>query len=156
MHPLEMLNFVLTVRCGSRWNIFERSNDADVSLASLFWKWTLYLSLRFARPRYVDDGVLAMVSPCRLTVLVDVELNMAYSVFDGFICRSYSRAHLSTCIHSICRFRFESASNTRSSAYSSQFMRGRPRICSPVPNLLLHVNQLVACCIQGFGDGDDR
>ena len=76
--------------------MLERANDADVAFSNLFWKWTLYLSFLFARPRYVDDDLLAMVSPCRVIVLNVGVLNIAYSVFAGFMRKSYSRAHFLT------------------------------------------------------------
>ena len=59
----------------------------------------------------MDDDLLAMVSPCSVIVLNVGALNMAYSVFAGFIYKSYSRAHISTWFHSSCRLRFESASS---------------------------------------------
>ena len=113
--------------------MLDSANDAEVAFSSLFWKWTLYLSFLFASPRYVDDGLLAMVSPCNVIVLNVGALNMAYSVLEVLIRRSYSRAHISTWCHSSCRFRFESASSTRSSAYSRELILGSPCSLSPVP-----------------------
>ena len=94
------------------------------------------MSCFFARPRYVADGLLVIVSPANLIVAVVVDpLKIAYSVLDVFIFRSYSLAHISTWFHSICRFLFESARSTRSSAYSKQFILSSPCSLSPVPCL---------------------
>ena len=143
MQALVILSLVLTTRCGSLLNILVSEKDAALALLSLFSKWTLYLSFFFDSPRYVDEGVLVMVSPASWIVdVADVPLNMAYSVFDVFILRSYSLAHISTWSHSSCRLRFEFASSTRSSAYSKQFIRGSPYSLSPVPCLL---SLLVSC-----------
>lgn len=93
------------------------------------------MSLLLDSPRYVDDYVLATVSPYSVMEFGDVELKMAYSVFVGLILRSYSLAHISTWSHSSYRLCFDSASSTRSSAYSSQFILGSPCSFSPVPCL---------------------
>ena len=68
--------------------------------------------------------------------VVDVPLNIAYSVFEVLIDRSYSRAHISTWSHRSCRLCLDSASSTRSSAYSRQFILCSPSSLSPVPCLL--------------------
>ena len=109
-----MFSLVLTARCGSLLNILVSEKDAALALLSLFSKWTLYLSFRFERPRYVDEGLLVIVSPARRSVdVVEVPLKIAYSVFVVFILRSYSFAQVSTWSHSSWRFCLDLASSTR-------------------------------------------
>ena len=119
------------------------AKEADLALLSLFSKWTLYLSFFFASPRYVEDGLLVIVSPAsRILAVVDVPLKIAYSVLSVLIFRSYSRAHISTWSQSSYKLCLVSSSSTRSSAYSRQFILSSPCSLSPVPCLL---SLLVSC-----------
>ena len=133
---LVILSFVFTAKCGSLLKILVSAKDADFAFCSRLRKWTLYLSCFFASPKYVDDGVLVMQSPARLIFDLEFDpLNIAYSVFEVFIFRSYSLAHNSTWSHSSCRLRRESARSTKSSAYNRQLILGSPCTFSPVPCL---------------------
>ena len=143
MQALVILSLVLTARCGSLLNILVSEKDAALALLSLFSKLTLYLSFLFERPRYVDEGLLVIVSPARRSVdVVEVPLKIAYSVFVVFILRSYSFAQISTWSHSSWRLCLDLASSTRSSAYRRQLILGRPWSLSPVPCLF---SLLVSC-----------
>ena len=88
----------------------------------------------FLNTRYVDEVVLFIVSPAsRIVDVLGVPLKIAYSVFVVLMCRSYSRAHISTFWHSSCRLCLDFASSTRSSAYKRQLILGSPCILRPVP-----------------------
>ena len=92
------------------------------------------MSFFFDSPRYVDEVVLFIVSPAsRIVDVLGVPLKIAYSVFVVLMCRSYSRAHISTCWHSSCRLCLDFASSTRLSAYKRQFIQRSPCILMPVP-----------------------
>ena len=97
MQVLVIFSLVLTARCGSLLNILVSEKDAALALLSLFSKWILYLSFRFESPKYVDEGLLVIVSPARFSVDVVVfPLKTAYSVFEVLIFRSNSFAQIST------------------------------------------------------------
>ena len=111
------------------------------------------LSFFFARPRYVEDGLLVIVSPASCMVEVfDVPLNIAYSVLEVLIFRSYSCAHISTWSHSSCRLCLVSASSTESSAYSRQFILSSPCSLIPVPCLLSRLVSYSGMRLKSSGD----